>query len=63
MNIAQKIAAYSNVHRNTTALQFGARNLVLGDLARDLGLRHWIGSGVFELHHPKRRVPLAVLPQ
>jgi len=63
MKIAQKVAAYRNAHRNTAGMGFGARNLVLADLASDLGLKHWIGTGVFELHHPKRRVALAVLSQ
>jgi len=63
MKIAQKVAVYSNAHRNTSGMGFGPRNLVLAGLARDLGLKHWIGSGVFELHHPKRRAPLLVLPQ
>lgn len=63
MNINTKIGIYENVYDNTKTIGFARQNLVLSQLASLLGLKHWIGEKTYELHHPRRKKPLLIVPQ
>ncbi len=53
MNQKQKTRVYMTVCQNTTELNFAPRNLLLTDLAADLGLKHWFDDKSFELHNKR----------
>lgn len=63
MKLSQKVTAYQNAHAATQGIEFGQRNLILATLAKDLGLKHWIGEKTFDLAHPNRKQYLVSLPQ
>ena len=66
MKVAEKLTAIRNAHRNTQIVPFPTRQMILGELAKDLGLKMWLDDGVFEIctRRPgSSKKPLLTLPQ
>lgn len=54
MKLADKINTYVQAAKDCESMVWSYRNFLLGNLAKNLGLRHWIVEGGFELKHPNR---------
>lgn len=66
MKVAEKLNAIRNAHKNTESITFPVRQMILGELVKDLGLKMWLDDGVFEIctRRPgSSKKPLLVLPQ
>jgi len=62
MKIADKVKLYQNVYSNTEGVEFGKRNLILHNVAKDLKLRHCFSDCGFELYRSNCYKPLLILP-
>ncbi len=54
MKLEDKIKTYVQAAKDCEGMSFGQRNLLLGNLAKNLGLCHWFVEVGFELKHPNR---------
>lgn len=62
MKVADKVKLYQNVYNSTVGIEFGKRNLILRNVAKDLNLRHCFSDCGFELYRLNRNEPLLILP-
>lgn len=64
MKIAVKVNTYKVVYESLpNNMAFGCKNLILGNLAFQLGLRHFFNEGNFELLPKRGSKPLLIVKQ